>query len=331
MTRNTRFTLAFAAALAGVACSEPTNSASEALLLQESFATLPVSFGLTTSSFAGDTTNGLQPFEPHGHGHGGPGGPGGPGGFGGFGGEFGGGPGRGGHGPKGGLFGGLMGGGLFEDFYGGRGSYGPGYGHRPFDSTAVATCAFDAATSRVACTPVTNRGITSTRSYKFTNAAGVVQQSRDSLTNTINTQTTVAGTLVRRDSSTSVVAHASDRTVSGLAKGTTQVTLVGTTSGKETTTGVSDAGNFTSVRISGDTATGIVIPVENGRPTYPTAGTVVRSMSITMTVVGSAPASSARREVVTYDGSATAKVVITQDGTTKNCTLPLPRGRMVCQ
>jgi hypothetical protein len=35
--------------------------------------------------------------------------------------------------------------------------------------------------------------------------------------------------------------------------------------------------------------------------------------------------------VITYDGTATAKVVITQDGTTQNCTLPLPRGRLTCQ
>ena len=37
-----------------------------------------------------------------------------------------------------------------------------------------------------------------------------------------------------------------------------------------------------------------------------------------------------RREVITYDGSATAKIVITQDGTTKTCSLPLPRGMPTC-
>jgi hypothetical protein len=41
--------------------------------------------------------------------------------------------------------------------------------------------------------------------------------------------------------------------------------------------------------------------------------------------------SSSRREVITYDGSATAKLVITRDGTTKTCSLPLPHGRPVCQ
>jgi hypothetical protein len=35
-----------------------------------------------------------------------------------------------------------------------------------------------------------------------------------------------------------------------------------------------------------------------------------------------------RREVVTYDGSTTATVVITQDGETQTCALPLSRGRI---
>jgi hypothetical protein len=34
--------------------------------------------------------------------------------------------------------------------------------------------------------------------------------------------------------------------------------------------------------------------------------------------------------VITYDGSATAKVVITLNGVTENCTLPLPHGRLAC-
>jgi hypothetical protein len=64
---------------------------------------------------------------------------------------------------------------------------------------------------------------------------------------------------------------------------------------------------------------------------YPTAGTVIRAMSATVTVSGQSPSTSSRREVITYDGSATAKVVITQDGTTQNCTLPLPHARLTCQ
>jgi hypothetical protein len=54
-------------------------------------------------------------------------------------------------------------------------------------------------------------------------------------------------------------------------------------------------------------------------------------MKVTVTVSGQSPATTTRREVITYDGSATAKVVITHDGTTQNCTLPLPFGHLTCQ
>ena len=59
-------------------------------------------------------------------------------------------------------------------------------------------------------------------------------------------------------------------------------------------------------------------------------GVVIRSMSIVVTNSGASPITTTRREVVTCDGSDTAKIVITQDGETKNCTLPLPRGRITC-
>jgi hypothetical protein len=35
--------------------------------------------------------------------------------------------------------------------------------------------------------------------------------------------------------------------------------------------------------------------------------------------------------VVTYDGTAVAKITITQDGATRSCTRALPRGPLVCQ
>jgi hypothetical protein len=77
-------------------------------------------------------------------------------------------------------------------------------------------------------------------------------------------------------------------------------------------------------------APGLAIPVTADKPSYPMAGTVVRSMKVTLTYAGKTPTTSTRREVITYDGSATAKLTITRDGTTKSCTLALPRGRPNC-
>jgi hypothetical protein len=125
------------------------------------------------------------------------------------------------------------------------------------------------------------------------------------------------------------VNNSSDRTVTGLAFGSTQRTVNGSSHGDESTTGTNSSGAFTATRLVGDTISGLVIPVESGKPTYPTAGTVIRSMHATFTVGGTTTTHD-RREVVTYKGSATASITITQDGTTKTCTLPLPHGRPNC-
>ena len=143
----------------------------------------------------------------------------------------------------------------------------------------------------------------------------------------------MSGTTTRRDSSTSTINETSSQTVTGLAAGSAQRTVNGASSGTESSTGNSSQGAFTAQRVVGDTTTEVDIPARsttNLQP-YPTAGTVVRSMSATVTITGQAATKSTRREIVTYDGTATAKVVITVDGTTQNCTLPLPRGRLACQ
>ena len=89
---------------------------------------------------------------------------------------------------------------------------------------------------------------------------------------------------------------------------------------------------ITASRTAGDTIVGLIVPSQsssNSHP-YPTAGTITRSISAAVTITGQAAATSKRREVITYDGTATAKVSITVDGATQNCTLPLPHGRLTC-
>lgn len=247
----------------------------------------------------------------------------------------------------------MMGGGLDGGFVGE--GLGNKFGHRPIDNT---NCTFNATSGRVECAPVTRGELTVTRSFAFATSAGVVQQSFDSATtDRINTRSTIVGTLSggyrrgfghgfrhgfgpgqpggpdgrrpRLTNDTTRVNNASDRTVSGLRG--TERTVSGTSGGTETTVGTDSIGRVTIVRVAGDTATGVKIPatVASGHP-YPIAGTIVRSMKVTLTYDGQAAQSSTRRELITFDGSATAIVTITQDGTTKNCTLPLPRGRLTC-
>jgi hypothetical protein len=294
-------TAATAIALLGIACLD-TTAPSDVLSLTEALMTLPAGFTSTSNSFAsGDGS--VTAFMPPAQNRGGRGGPGG-------------------HG--------MMGGGLGPDFAGGIG-FGRGFDRGPFGLGRLGDdCTFSSATGRVTCPPVTDRGLTIVRSASYKKADGTVQSAPDSTTNTVNVQIQVTGTVTRRDSAVSTVNNSSDRTVSGLAAGSTQRTVNGTSKGEESTTGKNADGAFTALRLVGDTTSGLVIPVVSDKPTYPTAGTVIRSMKVTVTIDGGAPTTHQRREVITYDGSATAKIVITQDGVTKTCSLPLPRGVPTC-
>lgn len=131
---------------------------------------------------------------------------------------------------------------------------------------------------------------------------------------------------------TTTINSSSTRTVTGLAQGSTQRTVNGASAGTESTTGTSTRGSFTATRTVGDTTTGLVVPVRTSttEKPYPTAGTTIRSISASLKYANESAVTLTRREVVTYDGSATAKVVLTENGTTKNCTKPLPRGPLSC-
>lgn len=227
----------------------------------------------------------------------------------------------------------IMGGGLGDLFIGG--GFGIKFGKVRYGNPVLyGNCPFDASTGRVICDPVLRSGLTIKRSAAFSDANGTVQGAFDSTsTDAINVRIAVSGTITRRDNAQSTVDHASDRTVSGLAPGSTQRKVNGSAAGTENTSGTKEGKQFTAVRVVGDTITNVIVPVPASpdQRTYPMSGSVVRAMQVTLTFNGESPVSSSRREVITYDGTNTARVVITHDGVTKNCTLPLPKGRLSCE
>lgn len=325
-----RTTLAAAVVLGAAACSDTTSTDDSSFpLLNSAFESTLAGFSNTYSSYFGADSLGFVPGSHMGRGNGG-----GMMGGGQQGGMMGGGRGsRGGmNGSNGNGFmmnggGGMMGGGLHGLFNGD--GFG-GFGHGRFGDASLQNCAFNATTNRLECAAENQAGLTVTRSVAYTSVSGAVQQAFDSVTtNTINVKASVNGSHTRRDGAVATVSHTSDRTVTGLAAGSTQRTVTGTASGKETTTGTNANGAFTSVREMSDVTTNVVIPFATTTPTYPTAGKIERSAKITLTQTGGTTTST-RTEVITYDGTATAKVVITVDGTSKTCTLPLPRGRLAC-
>jgi len=303
MNRSRLLTLAATATLFGAAaCNLDNSNGPNAFLSDLAFSTAPAGFDLVNSSYASSDSNGM----PWGGPRRGPGG--GPG------------------------MGGFMGGGLGEAFLGGaapgRGPHGGPFGVRINDA-----CTFAAATGDLTCGPTARGGLTVTTVYSIKTAAGTAQPAIDSLTtNSVRMRSTVTGSASRsRDGNvTATVNNSGDRTVTGLAAGSAQRTVNGTSQGSETASGTNrDGKNFSSVRSASDTTVGLVIPVSSTAATYPTAGTVTRRMKVTMTIDGTS-STRERREVLTYDGSNTAKLQITENGTTKNCTLSLPRGRPSC-
>lgn len=226
----------------------------------------------------------------------------------------------------------MMGGGMGPEFFGGA-AFGRGFDHGPFGfGYFLFNCSFSSTSGRVTCEDVKRGGLTISRSFEFWDATGTVQPFPNDKTDKINATMSVSGTVVRHDKrDTSTVAHSSDRTVGGLASGATQRTVDGGSKGTESTSGSTEDGTkFTATRLVADTVKGLVIPLQDNHPTFPTAGTITRIMQATLTLGTNAPVSRSRTEVVTFDGSSTAKVVITKNGTTKNCTLPLPFGRLKC-
>lgn len=305
MATTARLLVLGAATLFSAACAERVTSATEdSFILDPAFVSLPTGFGATTSSFSSSSTPGDggsgAPFIPgasqerHEHG-------------------------------KNGLIDGhdFMGGGLGRDYMGG-----PDVG-RPFDGDRVpASCTYAAGVTT--CTELHN-GLTITRSTAITSTTGAVQTKRDSLTDKIVSHSTITGTTSRRPNTSTVVNHVSDRTVTGLAKASAQRSVDGKSSGTETTTGTDTVGSYVATRVVGDTVSGLKVPVADGKAKYPVAGTVIRAVTATVTYTGKPTVSRTRREVITYDGSATATLVITKNGTTKTCKLPLPHGKPVCE
>lgn len=324
MSGSTNRILAIAVALAATACADLTNSSEGSIELGPAFQTVPVGFSANSNSFDESGDAGL-PFLPEslarvGFHNGGGGGSGGGNHHGnGFG--------------EGGLRGLLMGGGLGPDFIGGIG-FGKGRGRGPFGVFKLpASCTFSDDTGRVTCPETEKHGLTVNVSFAFKDVDGDAQPAFDTVTtDLVNVQTNVSGTKTRREGAvTSTVAHTSDRTVSGLAPGSTRRTVNGTAAALETTTGTRDEVAFSAEREAFDTTSNLVIPIVDGRPTIPESGIVIRRMRVSITPEGGETRTKFRREKVTFDGTNVIKIEITQDDVTKNCTITLPARRMVCE
>ncbi len=307
--RRTLFAASALTLLGLAACGDgvtSTQSAATETLLADAMQSTPVGFSATESSFAAAENDSWRPMRRRHAGRGGP-----------FGSAFG---------------SGFMGGGLGPDFADGAG-FRAGNARGPFGGMMPERdCTFDASNGKLVCTPGNlPDGLTVERWVIYTDLDGNTQRAPDSTTFSRQSHADVSGTVALRDSATRTVRHVSDRLITGLQKGSTQRTIDGTSNGMETVNGTVAAGAFTAERLVSDTTRGVIVPVlETGR-SYPIAGTVIRTMQVSVAVADGETETNSWKEVLRYDGSDTATLVITRNGETKTCSVPLPVGRPVCQ
>src|SRR4051812_47259519 len=174
MTRSIGRILVALAIVVATACSDSTSPTSASPLLAAAFLSTPAGFSATDNSFSplGDAGEAWRPDRNARDG------------------------------------GGMMGGGMRPEFFGGV-PLGRGWDRGPFGlSDFLSSCTLSTTSGRVTCPDVTRGGLTITRSFAFTDGAGLAQAAPNSSTNTINQQVTVSGTVTRHDGNvTSNIQH----------------------------------------------------------------------------------------------------------------------------
>lgn len=186
-------------------------------------------------------------------------------------------------------------------------------------ATEHGPCTFSASTGRSTCPDVTREGVTISRSFALYDAAGNVQEKRDTTTVTINTQVWARGTTTR-DGGSVTIDRKSDLTATGVQRGSPSRRLNGTESGSSSMERQTSRGKVKSTVVFGDTTINLVIPQNDPARRWPLSGTVIRAHSGTRTMEGSSDSHSfGYRAVFVYDGTSTVRITITANGRTVMC------------
>lgn len=190
------------------------------------------------------------------------------------------------------------------------------------------SCAYDSATQRFLCPPVTKDGLTLVRSLAFFDANGHAMTAYDSLlTASANFQTTVSGVHVAL-AGKDTIARQRDMTATGLLGHETSRTWNGTGSRSDGGYRVDSTVTRTYHTTDGVAFANIVVSLPRTEHPWPMSGTVTRHVVGTATVV---------RDGVTRSMSVDKTVTITFNGTefvpmtvgTKSFTLDLATGKAV--
>ncbi len=164
---------------------------------------------------------------------------------------------------------------------------------------------------RFECTNASRGGLTATRSCSYKDAAGNTQAAYDATTTaSVSVNATIAGSIERGPVSMTVD-RTSDFTVSGLTGAETTATWNGV--GHGTVSRVRTTENGTArqydMRYTGK-RTNVVIPVPRTDTSWPLAGTVTRTFTVTISGGPNDGKTTTREVVVTFNGTSTPVATI---------------------
>jgi hypothetical protein len=161
--------------------------------------------------------------------------------------------------------------------------------------------------ARFDCTRETPPGLTITRTCTFTSVNGTAQTGYDPLTTaSISMSVHVSGSIDRGNLS-ATIERTRQLTVSGLGGQETSMTWNGTGSGTSTRVRTASDGGTRSYEMSANTTiTNVVIPVPRSDNSWPTSGTIHRTVTVTK---GDGP-SVTRDVTITFNGTSTVTITV---------------------
>lgn len=169
---------------------------------------------------------------------------------------------------------------------------------------------FAAAPGGFGCEGKSREGVTATRTCTYKDANGNTQAAYDSLTTaSVRMQVSITGSLSREHIS-GTMSRQSDMTVSGLVGKETSRTWNGTSSGAMTRVRTKDAGTMQMAMTEQETISGVVIPVPRTATSWPTTGTITRTVTVAFTGGPKDGTTETKTAVVTFNGTQMAKITV---------------------
>lgn len=173
----------------------------------------------------------------------------------------------------------------------------------------AATCPYDSATQSFVCPTTTMNGVTMSMYYQLFDASGALQSAfNPTTTAAIRTVSDLSGTVPTTGALTATIEGHNDKTLSGL------LTATRTLNGSSTTTVTMNDGSQPLRLTIAETTTDLVLPQRGSATPYPLSGSI--SMDVTTSGGGFDV-----HVTITFNGTSTATMVVTSNGTTQTCTV----------